>query len=72
MIVTGDHFRAPSDRFESNLEDGRTARVIPATLYGPARAEVAGVAFIVNGYPRLVIPAADALRLAHEIADTLS
>lgn len=65
-----DYFIASADKYQHNVADGRTLRAIPAALTTPRQGLEAGIAIIVHDRPRLVIPTADAIRLAHMIADT--
>ena len=63
------YFIAGPERWEQNVSDGRTATAIPAKLTHPDGQHEPGIAINVGDRPRIVIPTADAIRLAHTIAD---
>lgn len=64
-------FISDGTHYTKNLRDGRSTKARPAILQSPGGGEERGLAFLLGGMPCFIIPAADALRLAHEIADNL-
>lgn len=66
-----DVFTAFSEHYQRNIHDGAQARAIPARLINHHGREEPGVAITLKRYPRVVIPADDALRIAGEIADAI-
>lgn len=65
------HFNAQPQHWHRNQRDGATLRAIPATLNAPAGDQTPGVALMSFHGVRLVLTAAQALKLANDIADTI-
>ncbi|WP_309065350.1 hypothetical protein [Microbacterium sp.] len=62
-------FVAPAHRYALNTADGETVRAVAAVLNQPSGDPEPGVMVHAGQNVRLVIPTADAVRLANQIAD---
>ena len=69
--TTARPFRSQAAFYSKNIRDGRNIKARAAILEHPEGIEERGLAIIIGGMPSAVIPAADALRLAHELAAQL-
>lgn len=65
-------FTGAATQYNRNLQDGQALNAARARLATPRGTVEPGVAIFHDRRPLFIIPTADALRLAHEIADALT